>query len=62
MFEWARRKAEVRKMTDERKEEQKEQADGMPEKEATEKLEKSDVDMVAGGQGKGGPIETPEIP
>lgn len=61
MLERTRRNG-VRNMTDERNETMKEQMDGRANEEATEKLEKSDVDVVTGGAGKQGYDKPPELP
>ena len=65
MFERVRRKAKVRNMAEERNGNANEQVDGVPIEEAAEKLDKSEVEVVAGGAGKQSydkPPELPEIP
>lgn len=49
-------------MTDECDKKQNEQLDGRACEEIAEKLDKCDVDEVAGGAGKQSPYKPPELP
>ena len=62
MFGRFGKKAGVRKMTDERDGKTEERADGRPDEDSTVRLDKSEVDGVAGGAGKQSRDEPPELP
>ena len=65
MFKKIQRNMRTKGMTDERNEKMEDQMNGKASQEATIRLDKADVDQVAGGadtQCEDGPIELPEIP